>query len=73
VIDSQGNVKHSPPNTSYTMNRSEKYVNSGLLPKGQEQDFPGSSKTFIVTFQKAGTYNYVCILHPWMQGLVTVK
>jgi plastocyanin len=42
-------------------------------PKGQEQDFPGSSKTFTVTFQKAGTYNYVCILHPWMQGLVTVK
>jgi plastocyanin len=74
VIDSQGNVKHSPPNTSYTMNGSEKYVNSGgCFQKGQEQDFPGSSKTFTVTFQKAGTYNYVCILHPWMQGLVTVK
>jgi plastocyanin len=56
------------------MNGSEKYVNSGwLLPKGQEQDFPGSSNTFTVTFQKAGTYNYVCILRPWMQGLVTVK
>jgi plastocyanin len=74
VIDSQGNVKHSPPNASYTMNGSEKYVNSGwLLPKGQEQNFPGSSNTFTVAFQKAGTYNYVCILHPWMQGLVTVK
>ena len=65
VIDSQGNVKHSPQNASYNMNGSEKYVNSGwLLPKGQEQqDFPGSSNTFTVTFQKAGTYTYVCILH----------
>jgi plastocyanin len=74
VIDSQGTVKHSPPNASYTMNGSEKYVNSGwLLPKGQEQDFPGSSNTFTVTFQKVGIYKYVCILHPWMQGLVKVK
>jgi plastocyanin len=35
VIDSQGSVKHlAPPNAAYTMNGSEKYVNSGwLLPK----------------------------------------
>ena len=74
VIDSQGNVKHPPPNASYTMNGSEKYINLGwLLPKGQEQDFPGSSNTFTVTFQKAGTYKYLCEIHPWLQGLVTVK
>jgi plastocyanin len=74
VIDSQGIVKHFAPNAAYTMNGSEKYVNSGwLLPKGQEQNFPGSSNTFTVTFQKAGTYNYLCLIHPWMQGSVTVK
>ena len=74
VIDSQGNVKHSAPNAAYTMTGNEKYVNSGwLLPKGQEQNFPGSSNTYSITFQKAGTYKYVCTLHPWMQGLVTVK
>jgi len=34
----------------------EKYVYSGwLIPKGQEKAFPGSSITFTVTFQKAGT------------------
>ena len=39
VIDSQGTVKHfAPPNAAYTMDGSEKYVNSGwLVPKGQEQ------------------------------------
>ncbi|MDP9287256.1 MAG: hypothetical protein M3P08_03560 [Thermoproteota archaeon] len=75
VIDSQGNVKHLPPPTAgYTVIGSEKYVNSGwLLPKGQQQGFPGSSTTFTVTFQKAGTYNYLCELHPWMHGSVVVK
>jgi plastocyanin len=75
VIDSQGNVKHlPPPNAEYSMIGSEKYVNSGwLLPKGQQQGFPGSSTAFTVTFQKAGTYNYLCELHPWMRGSVVVK
>jgi plastocyanin len=75
VIDSQGNVKHlAPPNAAYTMDGTEKYVNSGwLLPKGQEQAFPGSSTSFTVTFQKAGTYKYICEIHPWMIGSVVVK
>ena len=75
VIDLQGTVKHfAPPNAAYTMNGSEKYVNSGwLVPKGQEQLYPGSSTSFTVTFQKAGTYHYICQLHPWMVGSVLVK
>lgn len=74
IIDSQGGVKHFAPNAAYTMDGTEKYVNSGwLLPKEQEQAFPGSGNTFTVTFQKAGTFKYVCTLHPWMQGTVIVK
>jgi plastocyanin len=56
------------------MDGTEKYVNSGwLLPKGQEQSYPGSGNTFTVTFQKAGTYGYICGVHPWMVGSVVVK
>jgi plastocyanin len=75
VIDSQGNAKHlPPPNAAYTMSGNEKYINSGwLVPKQQEQVFPGSSNTFMVTFEKAGIYNYICAVHPWMQGSVKVK
>ena len=75
IIGSQGNVTHlPPPNAVYTMTGDEKYVNSGwLVPKGQEKAFPGSSNTFKVTFQKAGTYSYLCQLHPWMRGTVVVK
>ena len=48
-----------------TMTGIKKYVNSGwLVPKRQEKVFPGSSNTFTVTFQKAGTYNYLCHMHP---------
>ena len=68
-------VKHfAPPNAAYTMNGNEKYVNSGwLVPKGQEQLYPGASTTFTVRFQKAGTYSYICQVHPWMRGTVIVK
>jgi plastocyanin len=24
-------------------------------------------------FDTAGTYNYLCIVHPWMKGTVTVS
>jgi plastocyanin len=66
VIDSQGNAE-------YSMIGSEKYVNSGwLIPKGQ-QFLPGSSNAFTVTFQKTGTFNYFCEVHPWMRGSVVVK
>jgi plastocyanin len=73
VIDSNDTAKEFAPNAVYRMTGTEKYINSGwLLPKGQEQGFPGSSNTFTVTFLKPGTYNYVCEVHPWMHGCSTV-
>jgi plastocyanin len=74
VIDSIGNTKYMNPNATYSMNGTEKYVNSGwFLPQGQELEYPGSGNTFTVTFEKPGTYNYICILHPWMTGSIIVK
>jgi Protein of unknown function (DUF1326)/Copper binding proteins, plastocyanin/azurin family len=74
VIDVFGNAKVMKPNANYTITGTEKYVNSGwLLPKGQEKVFPGSSNTFTVTFEKAGRYDYFCMVHPWMFGTVIVK
>ena len=74
VINSTGGVKTAPPNASFTIAGNEQYVNSGfLVPKTAEKAYPGSSNTFTVTFQKEGTYYYLCILHPWMTGTVIVK
>ena len=74
VVDSTGNAKSFSPNAHYTFTGTEKYVNSGwLLSKGNEQHYPGSGNTFTMTFEKPGNYKYLCIIHPWMTGSVTVK
>ena len=41
-------------------------VSSGILPQGT------LTGGFNLTFTKAGTYNYVCILHPAMRGSIEV-
>ena len=68
------NVTYLKQNANYSMSGTEDYINSGwLLPKGQENLYPGSGNTFTMTFQKPGTYDYVCIVHPYMTGRVIVK
>jgi plastocyanin len=42
----------------------DKSFNSGLIQPG---------KTFRHTFTKAGTYNFYCMPHPFMKGVVVVK
>ena len=71
---SEKNVNYMKQNANYSMSGTEDYVNSGwLLPKGGENLYPGSGNTFTVTFQKAGTYDYLCIIHPYMTGRVVVN
>ena len=42
-------------------------VNSGLVPQG-----PQAPPPFEMTFAKAGTYNYTCVIHPQMVGTIVV-
>jgi len=75
VIDSSGEkVTYLQPNSNYNMDGTENYVNSGWLwPEGKAP--PGSPpiSKFTVTFQKPGTYPYLCNVHPWMTGSVIVN
>lgn len=77
VIESSGVAKFlnvSKLSANYTVNGSEKYINSGfLLPTGKEGSFPSSANTFTVKFNKAGRYDYFDIFHPWMTGKITVR
>ena len=74
VIDSVNKVTPLNQNANYTLTGTEKYVNSGwLLPKGLEGTYPGSGNSFTVTFQNTGNYGYLCLVHPYMTGSVTVK
>ncbi len=71
IVESDDVTIIYPPNASLTITGTEKYVNSGwMFPAGP---LPGSSSTFSVTFQEAGSYRYLCLLHPWMVGKVVVS
>jgi plastocyanin len=74
VIDSTGKVTYLPPNASYTITGTEKYINSGWMwPKGLSPEGLPPIDSFSVTFSEEGTYNYICVVHPWMTGDVVVK
>jgi plastocyanin len=52
-------------------------VTSGTASDGPDGVFDSSifmsGKTFEHTFDKAGSYDYYCQVHPWMTGNVTVE
>ncbi len=74
VIDSSEVPTNLGPNAIYSMDGSEKYVSSGwLVPKAYVDEIPGASETFTVTFEKSGTFPYICVLHPWMSGQIIVS
>jgi plastocyanin len=75
AIDSTGKiVTYLPPNSNYTMDGTESYFNTGWLwPEGQTPGGGPQLSNFTVTFEKAGTYGYLCNVHPWMTGTVVVE
>ena len=74
VIDTQNNVTYLQPNASYTMTGDELYVNSGFMwPEGLVPPGAPPITSFSVTFENPGTYDYVCVIHPWMTGQVVVQ
>ena len=50
--------------TSSTPNGTSNILNSGLIPY---------NSFFQYTFDKAGTFDYLCTIHPWRTGTVTVS
>ncbi|MBI5145957.1 MAG: cupredoxin domain-containing protein [Thaumarchaeota archaeon] len=52
-------------------------VTSGTASDGPDGVFDSSilmsGKTFEHTFDEAGSYDYFCVVHPWMTGNVTVE
>jgi plastocyanin len=74
VIDAQNNVTYLPLNANYTMTGDELYVNSGWMwPAGQAPPGAPPIKSFSIMFANAGTYDYICLVHPWMTGQVVVQ
>ena len=74
-IDSSGkNVTYLPLNANYTLTGTEKFVSSGWMwPDGLAPPGAPPIKSFSVTFENAGKYDYLCVVHPWMTGTVIVN
>ena len=73
TVSSGYNVTYLPINANYTLTGTEKFVSSGWMwPDGLAPKGAPPIKSFSVTFEKPGTYDYICIIHPWMNGVVTV-
>ncbi len=74
VIDAQNNVEYLPLNANYTMTGDELYVNSGWIwPENAIPPGLAPITSFSVTFENPGTYDYLCVIHPWMTGRVLVQ
>ena len=72
IIDVGGEVTwHNEDTAAHT-------VTSGDI-KGEGPDgifdssLLGPDKTFFFKFEEAGTFKYFCMVHPWMEGIVTVQ
>ena len=74
-VDSSGhNTTYLPLNANYTLTGTEKFVSSGWMwPEGLAPQGAPPIKSFSVTFENAGKYDYLCVVHPWMTGTVTVN
>ncbi|MFQ5782824.1 MAG: plastocyanin/azurin family copper-binding protein, partial [Nitrosopumilus sp.] len=52
-------------------------VTSGNISDGHDGLFDSgllmSGETFEFTFDEAGTYDYFCMVHPWMNGVIQVS
>jgi plastocyanin len=56
------------------MTGDELYVNSGWMwPQGAIPPGLPPITSFSVTFANTGTYDYICVIHPWMVGQVVVQ
>jgi plastocyanin len=74
VIDAQNNATYLPLNANYTMTGDELYVSSGWIwPENAIPPGLAPITSFSVTFENAGTYDYLCVVHPWMTGRVIVQ
>ena len=74
-VDSSGhNTTYLPLNANYTLTGTEKFVSSGWMwPEGLAPQGAPPIKSFSVTFENAGKYDYLCVVHPWMTGTVIVN
>jgi len=44
-----------------------------VVGSGIESEYLRQGETFTYTFEQEGTYDYICTIHPWMEGEVIAE
>ncbi len=60
-------------NTVTWMNNDTTFHTVTAVDKSFDSGNMNPAQTFSFTFTRTGTYNYVCVYHPWMKSTVVVK
>jgi plastocyanin len=81
IVDSGdiSNWGYGPSTTTVTVGQPIMWTNSGSSPHDATASDGSwstpllqSGQSAIMTFSAPGTFNYTCVMHPWMQGTITV-
>jgi plastocyanin len=72
------NYEYKPQNITVKVGQTVKWTNNDtvlhdVVGSGIESEYLQKGETFTYTFEEVGTYQYICTLHPWMEGEVIAE
>jgi len=79
VIDVEiRDFKYVPQNLTVKVGKTVRWTNydtarHDVVGSGIESEYLEQGEIFSYTFEKEGTYQYICTLHPWMKGEVIAE
>jgi len=70
--------KYIPQNLTVKVGQTVRWTNNDtvlhdVVGSGIESEYLQKGETFTYTFEEEGTYQYICTIHPWMEGEVIVE
>ena len=70
--------KYTPQNLTVKVGQTVRWTNKDtvlhdVVGSGIESEYLQKGETFTYTFEEAGTYQYMCTIHPWMEGEVIAE
>jgi len=79
VIDVEiRDYKYIPESLTVNVGQTVRWTNydtvlHDVVGSGIESEYLKQGETFTYTFEQEGTYEYICTIHPWMEGKVIAE
>jgi plastocyanin len=72
------NYEYKPQNVTVKVGQTVRWTNNDtvlhdVVGSGIESEYLQKGERFTYTFEEEGTYQYICTIHPWMEGEVVVE